>query len=148
MKKLLPLVCVVLLVGADKKDNATKDTEKLHGKWVAKSAERGGKAVDLDQDEHIPQSITFKGDKVTVVTRKGEHGGSVKLGHQEKLGTLDLTPDDPEKKDHTVKALYRLEGDTLTVCVNEGKISERPREIGAKEGSHCAVVTFTREKKK
>ena len=74
MKKLLPLVCVVLLLGADKKSDATKDTEKLHGKWVAKSAERGGKAVDLDQDEHIPQSITFKGDKVTVVTRKGEHG--------------------------------------------------------------------------
>src|SRR5437016_13901920 len=120
MKKLLPVVCVVLLLGAEKKDDATKDTDKLQGKWVVKSAERGGKPVDLDKDEHIPQSLTFKGDKVTVVTKNGEHGGTAKLGHEEKLGTLDLTPDDPEKKDHAVKALYRLDGDTLTVCVNEG----------------------------
>jgi len=47
----------------------------------------------------------------------------------------------------TLKAIYRLEGDTLKVCVNEAKRGERPREFGAKEGSHAAVVSFMREKK-
>jgi uncharacterized protein (TIGR03067 family) len=147
MKKLLPVVCVVLLLGADTKDDARKDVEKLQGKWVVKSIERGGKAVDVDKDEHVPRSITFKGDKVTLAEKNGEHGGTAKVGREGKLGTLDLSPEDPGKQDHTVRTLYRLEGDTLTVCVNEGKLSERPKEIGAKEGSHCTVIVFTREKK-
>jgi uncharacterized protein (TIGR03067 family) len=143
MRKLLPVACVVLLLGADKAD----DAKKLQGKWVVKSVERGGKAVDLDSDQHAPKSITFKDDKVTVETKNGEHKGTFKLGHEDKVGTLDLIPDDPDQKDHGAKALYSLKGDTLTVCVNEGKISERPKEIGAKEGSHYAVIVFTREKK-
>jgi uncharacterized protein (TIGR03067 family) len=143
MRKLLPVVCVVLLLGADKAD----DGKKLQGKWVVKSAERGGKGVDLAQDEHAPKSITFKGDKVTVELKNGEHKGTFKLGREDKLGTLDLIPDDANEKDHGVKALYTVDGDTLTLCFTEGKTSERPKEISAKEGSHCAVIVFTREKK-
>jgi uncharacterized protein (TIGR03067 family) len=143
MRKLLPVVCVVLLLGADKAD----DGKKLQGKWVVKSVERGGKAVDLATDEHAPKSITFKDDKVTVEMKNGEHKGTFKVGREEKLGTLDLTPEDADQKDHGVKALYSVEKDTLTVCMNEGKTTERPKEIGAKEGSHCAVIVFTREKK-
>ena len=143
MRKLLPVACVVLLLGADKAD----DAKKLQGKWVVKSVERGGKAVDLASDEHSPKSITFKDDKVTVEMKNGEHKGTFKLGHEDKVGTLDLTPDDPDQKDHSPKALYSLKDDTLTICINEGKINERPKEIGAKEGSHCAVIVFTREKK-
>jgi uncharacterized protein (TIGR03067 family) len=143
MRKLLPVVCVVLLLGADKAD----DGKKLQGKWVIKSAERGGKAVDLDKDEHAPKSVTFKDDKVKVEMKSAEHKGTFKAGREDKLGTLDLVPDDPDQKDHAVKALYNLEGDTLTICINEAKNSERPKEIGAKEGSHCAVIVFTREKK-
>jgi uncharacterized protein (TIGR03067 family) len=148
MKKLLPVVCVVLLLGAEKKEDTKKDSEKLQGTWVVKSAERGGKPVDLDKDEHIPKSITFKGDKFTVKHKEAEHKGAFQIGREDKIGTLDLTPDDADKKDHPLKGLYKVDGDTLTVCVNEGKISERPKEFGAKEGSHCAVVVFTREKSK
>ena len=96
MRKLLPVVCVVLLLGADKAD----DGKKLQGKWVVKSAERGGKGVDLAQDEHAPKSITFKDDKVTVELKNGEHNGTFKLGREDKLGTLDLIPDDANEKDH------------------------------------------------
>jgi len=148
MRKLLPAVCVVLLLGADSKDDAKKDAEKLQGKWVVKSAERGGKAVDLDKEERLPKSLTFKDEKITVVIKARENTGGFKLGRAEKFGTLDLTPDDATDKEHSILAVYTLDGDTLTVCVNEGKLSERPKEIGAKEGSHCAVVVFTREKKK
>jgi uncharacterized protein (TIGR03067 family) len=143
MRKVLPVVCVVLLLGADKAD----DTKKLEGKWVIKSVERGGKTVDLATEEHAPKSITFKDGKVTVEMKAGEHKGNFKVGKEDKLGTLDLTPDDPTKKDEGVKALYQVEGDTLTICINEGKNSERPKEVGAKEGSHCCVIVFTREKK-
>jgi uncharacterized protein (TIGR03067 family) len=143
MRKLLPVVCVVLLLGADKAD----DTKKLDGKWVIKSVERGGKTVDLATEEHAPKSITFKDGKVTVEMKNAEHKGTFKLGKEDKLGTLDLTPDDPNEKENGVKALYKVDGDTLTICLNEGKTSERPKELGAKEGSHCCVITFTREKK-
>jgi uncharacterized protein (TIGR03067 family) len=148
MKKLLAVLCVVFLLGADTKDDGKKDAEKLQGKWVVKSAERGGKAVDLDKEEHVPKSITIKGDTFTMDTKNGEHKGSFKVGREDKLKTIDMTPDDPNEKDRVLKAIYRLEGDTLTICVNEGKLSERPTEISAKEGSHKVVGVFTREKTK
>jgi uncharacterized protein (TIGR03067 family) len=149
MKKLLPVLCVVLLLGADKKDDGKKDAEKLQGKWVVKSVERGGQAVDLDKEEHVPQALTFKDDKITVAIKGGnKHEGTFKLGRDGKLGTLDLTPEEEDKKDRVIKALYRLDGDKLTVCVNEGKQGDRPKEIAAKEGSHCMVAVFTREKAK
>jgi uncharacterized protein (TIGR03067 family) len=144
MKKLVLAVGIVFLLGADKAD----DAKKLEGKWVVKSAERGGKPVDLDKEEHIPQSLTFKGDKVTMAGKGREHSGTCKLGLEDKLHTMDLTPDDADSKDRVMKALYSLKDDTLTICVNEGKLDDRPKEIAAKEGSHCAVVVFTREKAK
>jgi uncharacterized protein (TIGR03067 family) len=144
MKKLVLAVGIVLLLGADKAD----DAKKLEGKWVVKSAERGGKPVDLDKEEHIPQSLTFKGDKITMAGKGREHSGTCKLGRDDKLHTMDLTPDDADSKDRVMKALYSLKDDTLTICVNEGKLDDRPKEISAKEGSHCAVVIFTREKAK
>jgi uncharacterized protein (TIGR03067 family) len=146
MKKVLLGVGVVLLLGAATRADVKKDTDKLQGKWVLKSAERGGKPVDLDKEEHVPKSITFKDGKVTIETQKGEQKGSFKIGRAEKLGTLDLTHD--EKKEQVIKGIYRLEGDTLTVCVNEGKLSDRPTEFGAKEGSHQVVAVFTRDKGK
>jgi uncharacterized protein (TIGR03067 family) len=148
MKKLLVVLSVGLLLGAEeKKDDGNKDSDKVQGTWVAKSAERGGKPVDLANDKHIPAKIVFKGDKVTVHAGEREHTATFKLGHEGKLGTIDMTPDEGDAKDHSIKALYRFKGDTLEVCVNEGKIGERPREFGTKEGAHTAVVIFTHEKK-
>jgi uncharacterized protein (TIGR03067 family) len=148
MKKLLVVLSVGLLLGAEeKKADGKKDLDKLQGTWVAKSAERGGKPVDLDKEEHIPPKVTFKGDKITIHGKQGEHSATFKLGHHGKLATIDITRDEADAKDHTLKALYRLEGDTLKVCVNEAKRGERPTEFGAAEGSHTAVATFTREKK-
>ena len=92
-----------------------------------------------------------EGGKVTVKTRGGEHKGTFKVGREDKLATLDLVPDEPERKDRPIKALYSLKEDTLTVCVNEAKASERPKEIkstSTAEGSRMAVVVFSREKKK
>jgi uncharacterized protein (TIGR03067 family) len=148
MKKVLAVACVVLLLGADKKDDTKKDADKLQGKWVLKSAERGGKEVDLDKEEHIPRSLVFKGDKVIAPGKDGEESMPFKVGREDKLGTLDITHENDKKETREFKCLYKLDGDTLTVCVNEAKSSERPKEIAAKEGSHCVVAVFKREKKK
>src|SRR3954464_13890542 len=101
MKKLLVVLAVGLLMGAEeKKEAGKKDQDKVQGTWVAKSAERGGKPVDLANDKHIPAKIVFKGDKVTVHAGEREHMGTFKLGHEGKLGTLDLTADAGDGKEH------------------------------------------------
>jgi uncharacterized protein (TIGR03067 family) len=145
--KVLFALAVACLVAADKQDAGKKDQDSLQGTWVLKSIERGGKEVNIDQDEHIPRTITFKGNQVSLAHKQGEHKGTFQLGQDGKMGTIDLTPDDPQHKDRPLRALYRVEGDTLTICVNEAKNGDRPKEFAAKEGSHQAVITFTREKK-
>jgi RNA polymerase sigma factor (sigma-70 family) len=122
------------------KDKAPGDEEKILGTWVLVSSEEGG--------QKGPEEL-IKGARVTFAA-----GGkmTVKQGEKEQEFRYELDPSrDPKEfsgtneQGRTVLGIYRLEGDTLTVCFDRG--GARPTEFASPEGTTVVLEVLRREKK-
>jgi uncharacterized protein (TIGR03067 family) len=142
--RLFVVLAAGLLVGADDKAG-TKDQDRIQGTWAVASAQRGGKAVDMAAEGHIPKEFVFDGEKVTLRAGERTHEGSFKLDPDAKPKSITLTS--KEDAGRTIVAAYRLEGDTLTLCVDEANMQEQPKELASKDGTRLVVVVFKRGKK-
>jgi uncharacterized protein (TIGR03067 family) len=142
--RLFVVLAAGLLVGADDKAG-TKDQDRIQGTWAVTSAQRGGKAVDMAAEGHIPKEFVFDGEKVTLRAGERAHEGTFKLDPDAKPKSITLTS--KEDAGRTIVAAYRLEGDTLTLCVDEANMQERPKEVASKEGTRLVVVVFKRAKR-
>jgi uncharacterized protein (TIGR03067 family) len=147
MTRGVAVLAAAVLLAADAKDGDKKAGDGIQGTWVIVSVEIGGKKVDPEAEQGLPQKITFADGDVTMTAKQGEHKGKYELGKDGDLRTLDLIPSDPDKKGQRTLCLYQVEGDTLRICAEEKKRAERPKELAAKEGTTQALLTFKREKK-
>ncbi|HZY84580.1 MAG TPA: sigma-70 family RNA polymerase sigma factor, partial [Gemmataceae bacterium] len=149
---LLAVTAVVVGIGvcarlalADKpaaagKDEAAKDEEKILGTWALVSYAEGG--------EKAPEA-KIRGAQVTF-TADGKM--TVKQGEQEQEFTYKLSPAQKPKEfsgtnaqGRTVLGIYKLDGDTLTVCYDRG--GDRPAEFASNEGTKVVLEVLKRVKK-
>jgi uncharacterized protein (TIGR03067 family) len=149
MKLILPalLSMFALAVGALAQDEATKkDMNQIQGSWRLVSRERDGKADPADVIKDI--LMTHKGDAFTFNQSSSGAGatkGTFKLDASKSPKAIDRIPADGPQKGKTLMGIYKLEGDTLTLCVSvEGK--DRPMEFAAKPKSGLVLSVWKREK--
>jgi uncharacterized protein (TIGR03067 family) len=123
---------------ADKKE-PVKDEEAILGTWVLESIEEGGmKGGDRFKDT----TLTFTADGKIMS----------KLGGQEQSFTYSLSPGTSLKEftamndqGRTLRGIYKLAGDTLTVCFDRN--GNRPDEFSSPEGTTIVLEVLKREKK-
>lgn len=143
MKKLLAVLAIGLLLGADdKKDAAKKDLDALQGEWTLASGERNGEKIPEDVAKSLKRTV--QGNKSTV-TRDGETlaQGTVTLDPTQKPKAIDVKL---EGADTVIKGIYELSGDTFKICYG-GPGEERPKEFTAKEGSGHTLGVWKKVKK-
>jgi RNA polymerase sigma factor (sigma-70 family) len=121
------------------KDEAPKDEEKILGTWALVSSEEGG--------QKAPEEV-IKESRVIIAAGKM----TSKRGEEEKEFTYQLDPSRKPKEfsatndqGRTLLGIYKLDGDTLTVCFDRG--GERPTEFASKEGTTVVLEVLKREKK-
>jgi uncharacterized protein (TIGR03067 family) len=140
------LVGLALAVGAPGREPAAKDPPTIVGAWVGEKAVAGGK------EKPVPEggiTFTFTADGQLTVNegnRKKADTGSYKLDPKKDPAEIDIIPP-AEKKDPTVLGIYKLDGDTLTLCFGRGKAGSRPTTFESPEGSETIVITLKRAKK-
>jgi uncharacterized protein (TIGR03067 family) len=136
----LALLWIVLLLSADQDPEPPKDVKKelasLQAEWTMGSMEtRGKKAADAQVKL---SRLTIKGDKWIVKIGGGKGvepaGSTMTIDPSKKPKTLDL-----KGTRSASKGIYKLEGDTLTLCRVTGK-AERPKEFKTTAESGILVV--------
>ncbi|HEX3152580.1 MAG TPA: TIGR03067 domain-containing protein [Gemmataceae bacterium] len=138
------LVGLALVVGAPaKKDPAPKDPPSLMGEWLAESGIMGGKP------ENPPPgtTITFLADgklKMNEGGGNGQENGSYKFDAKKDPAEIDISPE-AAGKGPTLAGIYKIEGDTLTICFAMG--GDRPKKFESPAGSMLMLVTCKRAKK-
>ncbi len=122
------------------KEEAPKDEQKILGDWVITSAERGNVARDMFKD--VKATFNAEGKWITHLP-DGDREGTYKLDTAKKPKEIELV----NAKGNTMLGIYKLEKNTLTVCLGEEDVNERPTEFTSKEGTKVMLLVLQREKK-
>ena len=134
MLKTLRLFCVFLAaasLGAAKEDAAARpDIELIQGQWRIVSNEKDGQQGGDPKEDLAAVRFTFKGNTLLIKEEKQEHEATFTLDPAAKLKHLDVLMKGETKK---VLGIYRLAGDSLTICMVEN--GQRPTDFTTAKGS-------------
>lgn len=120
------------------------ETEKFQGTWRLVSQEYKG--METPSKDLKDDSVIIQGDKMI-----GKHGQQVKQETVFQIEptatpkTIDLKTIKGVEVGKKVLGIYRLEKDTLTVCLSE-KEGDRPQEFKAPRQTLRYVLVFKRER--
>jgi uncharacterized protein (TIGR03067 family) len=134
------------------------DMELVQGTWMLVSAEADGKQMPREEfDDWKQVEWVVTGEKINVKIPPKLQAKLVPAG--EKFPTLSFKIDPkvrPKSVDVTIphgdqsltiKGIYALEGDKLTLCGPRDLTGERPTDFTAKQGSRRILAVFKRKAK-
>ena len=119
-------------------------SESLAGEWKLVSVELNGEALPADKLQSGRLSVDGPNYRLSLLDAKLPMTYRVDASARPK--TLDLTIAEGADQGQTFKAIYKLEGDTLTVCRNLKPNEARPTEFASRSGSGVLLVVWTRFK--
>ncbi|HEY7311645.1 MAG TPA: sigma-70 family RNA polymerase sigma factor [Gemmataceae bacterium] len=125
-------------------DAKKSDKEKIQGEWKVESAKVNGEESQGAEGDRIKGATwTIAAEKITVTFNGEDRVATYKLDPAAKPKAIDVMTE----KEGTFKGIYKLEGDTLTICATLGQEDgERPTEFVSKEGSSTMLFVLKRKK--
>jgi uncharacterized protein (TIGR03067 family) len=142
-----PLIGLFLTIGAPGAKDPPSKNPPIVGEWVGEKAVAGGK------EQPVPAGgihFTFMADGKLVVkegAKEKSDTGTYKTDPKKDPAEIDIISPE-EKKEPTVQGIFKVDGDTLTLCFGRGKAGPaRPTKFEAPEGSDAIVITLKRVKK-
>ncbi len=148
MIRVLAMFACCLLTSASfggKPDEAAeKDLKVLVGKWKVEKAELGGKdAMSFAKDVKL-ELLEGGKYKLDLLGQKDE--GTFTVDPSKKPAEMDIKGTDGPNKGKTIKTIYKIDGDTVTLCYELGG-DDRPTKFETKADSKQFLVVYKREKK-
>ena len=126
---------------------AQKELKKFEGKWKAVKAVTNGneETPEMDGAEVI---LEFKGKKAIVNEKEFFEIATIDPSTDPKCIDLKAVMDrGPITKGTVFEAIYKLDGDTMTIAIHMGETKKRPTKFESEKDSGVVVVTLKREKK-
>lgn len=140
------VVGILIAVDTPKGDAAKEELKLLEGSWLCESVYDGTEKEPTPKKELKKITLAINGDKM--VQKDGEHSesGTIKIDPSQKPKKIDVTLLDGPKKGKTGLGIYRLDGDTLTMCLSvPGK--DRPSDFPDKPGPGQITTVWKRAKR-
>jgi uncharacterized protein (TIGR03067 family) len=131
-------------VGQKPDDAVAAELKALVGKYRVKKAEVGGKDVTEDFKE-MKFEVTGPG-KYVVQFGEEKDDATFTVDVTKKPKEMDIKSTGGPLKGKTVKIIYKLEDDTITVCFDHDKPENRPMKFETKEGTMLVLIVYKREK--
>jgi uncharacterized protein (TIGR03067 family) len=145
---LLALGATLLLAAAPRGQQARTDADRLQGTWQLAAVEVNQKPIPMaslkEGDTPVVGRLVIKGESYSFLLGKARLELTYKLRPGEKPKAIDLTVTDGPEKGKTYHGIYRLRGDTYTICrpVEPGK--ERPTAFATTPDSGLMLVVWKR----
>jgi uncharacterized protein (TIGR03067 family) len=138
-----------LALAQDKKDD--KRPAKLEGTYLLTGIEMGGEKLPDEFVTKGPEgerTIKITADKL-IATKKGkEDAVSYKVDATKTPAHIDVVEKKEGGKDQKMYGIYKIDGDTLTICAVESeKPEDRPKEFKTAKDSRAVLMTLKRKDK-
>lgn len=139
------LACVVCWPAGGAPRDKNPREEKLEGTWKQTHVEFEGTDQNAGERPYRNHWVITR-DTITIWTTQGHSGGwSYRLDPTKKPATLDLTTS-AGGKEATYPCIYKLDGDELTVCLQNFPEKGRPQSFESKPGSGVGKFIYVRAK--
>lgn len=139
MRRVLPLLAVLPLAFAPAPRPKPADhfeLRRLQGEWVLIAEYHEGKQLAPRK-----MSWVFRGRGFDLIDHEGNYRWDVTLDPRAKPKAMDQRSAHDGAGEVTVtKAVYQLEGGTLTTCYDMTTDADRPRDLSGKHAGHCLQV--------
>ncbi len=118
------------------------DLDELDGEWTAVRAEQDGR----EAREIVGHVLRFEGDRFSIE----ENGvtiyeGTFDVDESAHPGAIDFVHTGAASTGKTWRGIYRIGGDTLTICDNAGDLrASRPASFATHPHSGLVLVGFKR----
>ncbi|HUR52835.1 MAG TPA: TIGR03067 domain-containing protein [Gemmataceae bacterium] len=139
----LVLLSVPAALVADDKKPADADAKAMVGKYGVMKAELGGK--DLTEPLKVLKFEITEGGKYTASHGEEIDAGTFTLDPTKTPKTMDVKPTGGPLKGKLVKAIYKLDGDILTICYDHNA-GDRPTAFESKPDTTTLLVAYKRAK--
>ncbi len=133
----ITLSLVVLAAGAPT-TLGSKELKRIQGKWVLEGGERNGMKLDFKLEE--PQIVLEIRENKWIFT--GQEKGKI-MAMDSRI--LDIKSSEEGRVGEVDEGIYKLIGDTLTICIYQGNGRNRPTEFTSKN-EDTIVAIFSRLK--
>lgn len=135
----------LLIVSCECNNNTAKEERiELDGTWVVESVVRDPSERGAGEGNGL--RITISGENIVVKdSREDETLGKarIKIDETKWPNAIDITC---EGKNEVVHGVYKLKGDTLSVCWGAIEKKERPTEFATRPGSGQTLVLLKKQK--
>jgi uncharacterized protein (TIGR03067 family) len=102
-----------------------KALKELEGTYKLTAAEKGGKPAPKELVDSA--TVTIKGTDFLIAFGDDKKAAKIKVGGDDKLATIDITPGDGPEKGKTFPGIYKIEKGELTIAFTEK--TDRPKEF-------------------
>jgi RNA polymerase sigma factor (sigma-70 family) len=134
------------LLSTGKLDLDVRAKSDLEGSWKATSFEQDGRALPEEKVKEIEATFGGDGYRFTSGLRAaGSLTGTFIWDPDAKPKSLDLVPKEGVFKGESFKGIYKVEGDSLTLCL-VWPTKERPKEFVSPPNSTAVLAVFKRQK--
>jgi uncharacterized protein (TIGR03067 family) len=148
---LLAVGATLLLAAAPRGEQARQprtDADRLQGTWQLFSVEINQKAIALEslKEGNVPMvgKLVIKGESYSFRMGKTRLELTYHLRPAERPKAIDLTVIDGPQKGKTYYGIYRLRGNTYTICRNIEPGKSRPTAFATTPDSGLMLVVWKR----